>query len=69
MVCTYRLSPAALGLFLRAYHSPRPIYRVGPDLEAAVEELLAKGVVCDVPAMGPQGEGVVLMVCGWPIDS
>lgn len=68
-MCTYRLSPAALELFLRAYHSPRPIYRPRPDLEGAVEELLAKGVVCDVPALGPQGEGVVLMVRGWPIDS
>ena len=59
----------ALELFLRMYHSPRPLYRVNAkpgqdgEVEAAVEELLGKGLVHDVVGMKQhQGEGVVLMV-------
>lgn len=51
------------------YHSPRPLYRVNAkpgqdgEVEAAVEELLGKGLVHDVVGIKQhQGEAVVLMV-------
>lgn len=77
-----RLSPQALELFLRAFHSPKPIFRVksssqqekekeegnGSNVVAAVDELVQQGLVLDVPAMGQNGEAIVLMVRLGKID-
>jgi hypothetical protein len=69
-----RLSPAALQLFLRIFHSPKPIYRLNatsssgsgeePDMEAASGELVDKGLLRDVVTMGSDGEAALLMVSG-----
>lgn len=71
-----RLSPQALELFLRGFHSPKPLFRVktsrqqrsdeqterGPELGAAVDELVQRGLMFDVAAMGRDGEAIVLTV-------